>query len=300
MKLSPRISIVTPNFNNADFIEETILSVLKQDYSDLEYIVVDGGSTDGSLEIIERYKDHISCIISEPDNGHANALNKGFKNATGDILAWINSDDLYPLWSFSIVSDIFSSHKDVHWIKGIHSQWDQYSRLVRVFPGRKYKNIYNFILGDYRWIQQESVFFTRSLWNKAGAYLDESYQFSIDTELWTRFFLHEKLWNVETIIGGYRRHAGNRAIKNYDSVIEESDRAVSEMLKNVDQEKINTAQKIKKAIEYKSRFSNNRIPLDWSRIINKIYRNELEIARHESIYFSHGKGWEKGRRDYEI
>ena len=235
MKKHPRISIVTPNYNNADYIEQTILSVLNQDYSNLEYIVVDRGSTDSSLEIIEKYKDHIDCMISEPDDGHANALDKGFKNATGDILAWINSDDLYPPWSFSIVSEIFSVHHDVHWLIGIPSYWDEYSRMVRVLPGRKYKNIYNYILGDYRWMQQESTFFTKSIWERSGAYLDESYQLAIDTELWSRFFLHEKVWNVETIIGGYRRHTANRAIKNYGKVIEESDRVIREMLKNVDQ-----------------------------------------------------------------
>lgn len=294
----PRISIVTPNYNNADYIEQTILSVLNQDYPNLEYIVVDGASTDGSLEIIERYRNNISCIISEPDSGHANALNKGFKNATGDILAWINSDDIYPHWSFSIVAEIFSSHQDVNWILGIPSYWDQHSRMVRVLPQRKYKNIYNYLLGDYRWIQQESVFFTRSLWERAGAYLDESYQLAIDTELWSRFFLHEKVWNVETIIGGYRRHASNRAVNNYEKVIEESDRAIREMLNNVDREKIDTAKKIKKAIELKNRFSNNRIPLDWPRIIDKYYRKELEKTKHESICFSYDKGWVKKSHDY--
>ena len=300
MRSPPRISIVTPNFNNADFIEQTIRSVLDQGYSDLEYIVVDGGSTDGSLEIIEKYKNSISCIISEPDSGHADALNKGFKNATGDILAWINSDDLYPPWSFSVVSDIFSAHKDVHWIMGNPASWDQYSRLVKVLPGKRYKNIYNYMLGDYMWIQQESVFFTRSLWEKAGAYLDESYQFSIDTELWARFFLYEKLWNVKTIIGGYRKHAGNRASKYYENVIEESDRAVREMLKSVDQEKIDTAQKIKKAILYKSRLARIPIPLDWTRIINQIYRNELEEARHKTIRNVYEKGWVQESSDFQI
>ena len=172
MRSPPRISIVTPNFNNANFIEQTILSVLSQGYSDLEYIVVDGASTDGSVEIIEKYKDSISCIISEPDRGHADALNKGFAKATGDILAWINSDDIYPPWSFSVVSEIFSTHQDIHWITGVPASWDKHSNLIYISPEPKYINIYNYLLGNFTWIQQESVFFTKSLWDKSGAFIN--------------------------------------------------------------------------------------------------------------------------------
>jgi len=300
MRSPPRISIVTPNYNNADFIEQTILSVINQGYSDLEYIVVDGASTDGSLEIIEKYKDSISCIISEPDNGHADALNKGFKKATGDILAWINSDDLYFPWSFSVVAEIFSTHKDVHWITGVPALWDKSSNLVYISPEPKYINIYNYILGNFTWIQQESVFFTRSLWDKSGAYIDENYQLSIDTELWTRFFLHEDLWNVKTVIGGYRKHSGNRAKKYYDSVIEESYKAVDNMKLSIDQEIIDTAQIIRKAILYKSRIARIPVPLDWTRIIRDIYRNELEKARHKTIRNRDGEEWVKGSVDFPI
>jgi len=298
MRPHPRISIVTPNFNNADFIEQTILSVINQGYSDLEYIVVDGASTDGSLEIIEKYRDSISCIISEPDSGHADALNKGFKKATGDILAWINSDDLYPPWSFSVVSEIFSAHNDVHWITGIPALWDKYSNLIYIPSERKHINIYNYMLGNFTWIQQESVFFTRSLWDKSGAFIDESYKLSIDTELWTRFFLHENLWNVKTILGGYRKHSGNRSKKYYDNVIEESKNAVDKMLKSIDQEKIDAAKKIRNAILYKSRLAKFPIPLDWSKLINYIYRDELEMAMHKTISNRNGTGWVKGSVDF--
>jgi len=298
MRSPPRISIVTPNFNNANFIEQTILSVLNQGYPDLEYIVIDGASTDGSLEIIEKYKDSISCIISEPDSGHADALNKGFEKATGDILAWINSDDLYPPWSFSVVSEIFSAHEDVHWITGIPASWDKNSNLIYISPERKYINIYNYILGNFTWIQQESVFFTKSLWDRSGAFIDKKYQLSIDTELWTRFFLHEELWNVKTILGGYRKHSGNRATQYYDDVIEESHKALGKMLKSIDQEKIDTAQKIRKAILYKSRLAKIPIPLDWSRIFNYLYRYELKMAKHKTIRNRNGKEWVKGSVDY--
>ena len=299
MKSPPRISIVTPNFNNADFIEQTILSVLNQNYPNLEYIVVDGASTDGSLDIIKKYKDSISCIISEPDRGHAEALNKGFEKATGDILAWINSDDLYPPWSFSIVSEIFSTHKDVHWITGIPASWDQHSNLVYASPEPKYINVYDYLIGNFAWIQQESVFFTRSLWEKSGAFINEDYQLSIDTELWSRFFTYEDLWNVKTIIGGDRQHLGNRAKKYFDTVIEDSNKAVNNMIINIDQERIDAAKKIRKAIQYKSRLTRIPVPLDWTRIINYIYRNEFEKARHKTLRYVYGVGWVKGSVDFQ-
>ncbi len=91
----PKISIVTPSFNHAQFLEETILSVITQNYPNLEYVIIDGGSTDGSVDIIKKYEKHLTYWVSEPDNGHGDALNKGFAKSTGEIMAWINSDDKY-------------------------------------------------------------------------------------------------------------------------------------------------------------------------------------------------------------
>ena len=161
-KAWPKISIVTPSHNQGQLIEETIRSVLSQEYPNLEYIIIDGASTDNSVEIIKKYEQHLAYWVSEPDEGHAHALNKGFSRATGEIMAWINSDDKYLPWTFSVVAEVFNTHKDIEWITGYHSLWDIYGRQVKALA--VYKNIYDFLLGRYDWIQQESVFWRRSLW----------------------------------------------------------------------------------------------------------------------------------------
>src|SRR5215216_5318512 len=95
LSIQPKVSIITPSFNQGQFLEASIRSVLEQDYPDIEYMIVDGGSTDNSAEIIQKYQDRLTWWVSEKDKGHADALNKGFSHATGEILAWLNSDDIY-------------------------------------------------------------------------------------------------------------------------------------------------------------------------------------------------------------
>ena len=112
----PKISIITPSFNQAEFLEQTITSVFSQNYPNLEYIIIDGGSTDRSVEIIKKYADKLTYWVSEPDKGHGDALNKGFNHSTGEIMAWINSDDFYFPWTFSIVSEIFKDLPQIYWL----------------------------------------------------------------------------------------------------------------------------------------------------------------------------------------
>lgn len=227
----PKISIVTANYNGEKFLEETILSVLNQNYPNLEYIVIDGGSTDSSLDIIKKYENQLHFWCSEPDKGHADALNKGFKKCTGDIMAWINSDDMYFPWTFKAVAEIFCTYDDVYWIKGLHSHFSELGVLLK--SNTVYKNIFDYLIKDYKWIQQESVFWRRELWEKSGGFINEDYRFMVDGELWSRFFLYEDIWHVNIPLGGLRHHKSRRAPNNMSTVLLEMDKCIDAMRPNI-------------------------------------------------------------------
>src|SRR3954447_3859663 len=128
----PKISVVTPSFNQAEYLEETLRSVLDQEYTNLEYIVIDGGSTDGSVDIIRRYEDRLAYWVSEPDQGQYDALNKGFARTTGEIMAWLNSDDKYLDWTFSSVAEAMSKLPEIEWLTSqFQFFWDQKGRAMR-------------------------------------------------------------------------------------------------------------------------------------------------------------------------
>jgi glycosyltransferase involved in cell wall biosynthesis len=204
----PRISIVTPTFNRADYLEETILSVLNQNYPNLEYIIIDGGSTDHTIDIIKKYESSLAYWISEPDQGMYYAIQKGFEKSTGEILAWLNSDDKYHEGCLNVVANIFSELETVDWITGTPSLFNEDGLCVKIFPCARWSES-RFWVGDYRWIQQESIFWRRSLWEKAGSTLDLTNKFAADFELWCRFFKYSKLNSVETVLSGFRFH-GNQ------------------------------------------------------------------------------------------
>jgi glycosyltransferase involved in cell wall biosynthesis len=209
----PKISIVTPNYNGAKYLEETILSVLNQNYPNLEYIIIDGGSTDDSIKIIEKYEKKLSFWVSEKDNGIYDALNKGFKKSTGQIMGWINSDDLLIPKSLYTIAEIFSL-KGVHWLQGNPSLIDKSGRITNCSTITKWSK-FDFHLGNYRWVQQESTYWTRDLWEKSGSFIDTSLIYAADFELWLRFFQFEKMYVTTAPIGSFRQHSNSQISQKY-------------------------------------------------------------------------------------
>jgi|688.fasta_scaffold05340_20 glycosyltransferase involved in cell wall biosynthesis len=240
----PAISIVTPSYNQGMYLEATIKSVIDQSYPDLEYIIIDGGSNDESIDIIKKYSNKLSYWISEPDHGHADALNKGFNQSNGEIMAWINSDDMLTPWSLNCVSQIFTEFPEVEWIQGFTSVWNNQGEMISAT--RNPKNIYDFLSGNYAWIQQESVFWRRSLWEKAGGFISEKTRYMVDGELWSRFFTHGILYNLDCIIGGYRLHNSNRAAKHINQCITEMHHAISAMERRCDSKTLKNAKDLRR------------------------------------------------------
>lgn len=205
----PKISIVTPNYNGAAYLEETIMSVLGQNYPSLEYIIVDGGSSDGSLGIIKKYEKQLSWWVSEPDKGMYNAIQKGFDHSTGEIMAWLNSDDMYHKNALFTVAEIFNTFQQVNWLSGATTNFDEFGKTIFCCQSRSFTK-FDFYNRDFMFIQQESVFWRRTIWDSAGSCLNLQLKYAGDLDLWLRFFQNEKLFITQALIGGFRFRSSNQ------------------------------------------------------------------------------------------
>jgi glycosyltransferase involved in cell wall biosynthesis len=212
----PCISLVTPVRNSAKYIEQTIQSVLAQNYPNLEYFIIDGASTDGTLDIIRKYQSQISGWLSEPDNGMYDALNKGFSRTSGEIMGWISATDKLHPGGLAAVGAIFRDLPPVEWITGKPTWFDERGTLRGVDSPPRWSR-FRFLAGANRYIQQESTFWRRSLWERAGARVDSARHNAADFELWVRFFRHARLYPADALIGGFRMHGDSLGLQDLDA-----------------------------------------------------------------------------------
>lgn len=213
---SKTLSLVTPVLNGARYFPQLLDTIRQQQVRPFQYIVVDGGSTDGTLDIIQEYSDVVTDVIHHPIPGIYEAVRCGFNCARGDVLGWINADDMLFPWSIRCVLDYFEGSPECNWISGVPTMFDEAGRMVwcaQIAP--RYprwlveKGLYSSLgLGP---IQQESVFFTRSLYEKVGG-VDARYRLAGDFDLWRRFARHERLFQAGTVLAGFRLHGRNRSI----------------------------------------------------------------------------------------
>ena len=183
MSTLPLVSVITPSYNQARYLEKTIQSVLGQDYPHVEYIIVDGGSTDGSLDVIKKYADKLAGWVSEQDQGQTDAINKGFNRANGEILAWLNSDDTYNPGAIGEAVKYFIENPEIAMVYADCNFIDDEGQVIGKFNSAQ--TDYRRLRAGFVHIPQQTMFFRAKYWKELGP-LDPSFYFAMDYDLWTR------------------------------------------------------------------------------------------------------------------
>jgi len=208
-----KVSIVTPSYNQGQFIEETIQSVLDQEYDNLEYVIIDGGSTDNTVEVIKKYEDRLKYWVSEKDNGQTHAINKGFAMASGDIIAWINSDDVYCKGAIQAVTEFFEKNPQANVVVGNGLFMDYKGEVYE----RKYPNISRFQEKHCMMsIFQPSTFLRRSILTDIG-FLNEEYQMIMDAEWFYRIAAQYPFYVIEKDLSIFRWHKDSKSSGDHNS-----------------------------------------------------------------------------------
>jgi len=285
MKTFPKISIVTASYNLGKFLEETILSILNQNYPNLEYIIIDGGSSDNSIDIIKKYQSRLAYWISEPDQGLYHALQKGFEKSTGEIMGYLNADDILHQKSLFILADIFSKHPHVKWLQAHNTIIDEQSRIIHQGAPYNYTK-YHFYLRDhlkngqirpFGTIQQESTYWKRDLWAKAGGYIGQQCKLAGDFELWMRFFRYEPLYLTTALVGAFRTRSGQLSDVQLNNYWAEAEQILKQELKRLSYEEVNAL----KYIRLYRKFI-NKIP--WIRTKALFNHKYTDLLRARFVY----------------
>jgi glycosyltransferase involved in cell wall biosynthesis len=221
MTEQPKVTIVTPSYNQAHFLEETMRSVLEQDYPNIEYVVIDGGSTDGSAEIIQTYESQLAYWQSQKDKGQTDAINQGFARASGEILAWLNSDDILLPGAVSAAVRQLQAHPQVGMVYGDCLWINADGKKIGNFPAAQ--TDLKKLRRGYVHIPQQASFFRADLWKKVGP-LDDSFYFAMDYDLWTRLAAEAPLLYIPELWAAFRLHGDAKSIA-------EDDRCWPEMLR---------------------------------------------------------------------
>ncbi|MEJ0104620.1 MAG: glycosyltransferase family 2 protein [Bacteroidota bacterium] len=211
MSQLPLISIITPSYNQGKYIEETILSIINQDYPYIEYIIIDGGSIDSTIEIIKKYSNRITYWISEKDSGQANAINKGFQKATGDIINWINSDDQLMPGALKKIAQKFAENPGAILVHGRIEYFGEIkNHYSQNLPSKDLETRY----AAHICMPQPASFYRRRLLDEQGL-LDESLHFSMDTDLFIRAGLHYPIVQVEDVFARFRLHKESKSVSSF-------------------------------------------------------------------------------------
>lgn len=234
----PKISVIIHCFNRENFISETLDSVIEQNYPNLELIVIDDNSTDKSWEIIQKYGEKITYMkkLDGTRNSPVHALNIGFSHSTGEIMCWLNTKNILLRRSLFVVADIFSKMDEVDWLTGLGSMIDANGNILRVRIFRKH--IYDYALGKWETIQQESTFWRRRLWEETGSEMDLKHIWSFDAALWAKFFRKAELYHISTVLGAYRKIPQSTSLARRDEFLESTKKVMDEFKKNASQKLI--------------------------------------------------------------
>jgi glycosyltransferase involved in cell wall biosynthesis len=215
----PKITVVTPSYNQGQFLEQTIKSVLEQAYPNLEYIIIDGGSADNSVEIIKKYEKNLTYWQSQPDGGQSAAINAGFQLATGEILCWLNSDDQFCPNTLQTIGQYFYDHPECEWVSGSMefrnlTEGNTFIRHAHMNHNWSMANFWVYGYAEGAFCPQPSTFWRKELWNRAGSYVREDKPNSMDYELWLRFCKSAEFKIIPQTLAVAVMHETCKSVKN--------------------------------------------------------------------------------------